>query len=72
MTTGNIGFQAFYNCYRLGESSPETTVIFSKDQKFENWNTSIAGMGTSGGRAPVRVVNNRLKFATGTSGTPED
>jgi len=68
--TGDIGQEAFYNCYRLGESNPEKTVIFADTQVFDNVKTWDA-VGTSGGRVQVTVDKNRLKFANGTSGIPK-
>ena len=66
----DIGGYAFYGCYSLGESDPETTVIFAGTQSFSRLDT-WDGVGTSGGRAPVTVFENRLQFANGNSGVPE-
>ena len=67
MTTGDIGTRTFYECPRLGESDPGNKVIFAAPQNFTNFGT-WTNVGTSGGRAAPQVVNNRLKFANGTSG----
>lgn len=68
---GIIGDYAFRGCYRLGESDPGKTVIFAGTQRFINSATWF-NVGTSGGRALPRVVNNRLQFQNGRSGIPED
>jgi hypothetical protein len=69
---GNIGINAFYNCYRLGESNPGMTVIFADSVNLfihvETW----SGMGTSGGRGKVstNVKLSRLQFKNRESGNP--